>query len=250
MVLDEFARDVSMPGGNGSQVPSKKSSTAEVDAFLAKVRSAPAARPAGGRGRLLFALDATASRQPTWDHAARLQGEMFTETAALGGLEIQLCFYRGFGEFRVSPWLTELPPLVRLMTSVTCRAGETQIGKVLRHAINETRSRKVNALVFVGDCVEEDVDRLGRLAGELGVLGVPAFMFHEGGNPIAAFAFKEIARLTNGAYLRFDEGSAHMLRELLSAVAVFAAGGRPALEDSAGRRGGAVLRIAHQMKGR
>lgn len=239
-----------MAGGHGSGLPSKPPSSAEVDAFLAKVRSAPGAKPATGRGRLMFALDATASRQPTWDHAARLQGEMFTETAALGGLEIQLCFYRGFGEFRVSPWLTDSQPLVRLMTSVTCRAGETQLGKVLRHAINETRNRRVNALVFVGDAVEEDVDRLGRLAGELGVLGVPAFMFHEGGIPVAAYAFKEIARLTNGAYLRFDEGSADMLRELLSAVAVFAAGGRPALEDLAGRRGGTVLRIAHQLKGR
>lgn len=225
----------------------KVSSEQDVDAFLAKLAAAPNVKPADQRGRLIFALDATASRQPTWDHAARIQGEMFLVTAALGGLELQLCFYRGFGEFKVSQWLTRSQDLVRLMTSVNCRAGETQIRKVLSHAANETRRRKVSAVVFVGDCVEENVDRLGALAGELGVHGVPAFMFHEGHDARAAFAFKQIAKLSGGAYCRFDAGSAHALKELLRAVAVFAAGGRQALEDFASRSKGEVLQIVRQM---
>lgn len=229
------------------RLPTVKSSSAEVDAFLRKVAATPTRTEAGKRGRLLFGLDATASRQPTWDRASQIQAEMFSETAALGGLEVQLAFYRGFGEFKVSPWLAESSTLLRLMTSVFCLAGQTQIGKILRHAINETRKQRINALVFVGDCVEEDVDKLGTLAGELGLLGVPAFMFHEGQDPIAAFAFQQVARLTNGAYCRFDSTSAHVLRDLLNAVAVFAAGGRPALEDLAKRRGGEVLKIAHQV---
>ena len=93
------------------------------------------------------------------------------------------------------------------------------------------------------------MDRLGALAGELGLLGVPTFMFHEGADPIAQFGFKQIARLTNGAYCRFDANSAHVLKDLLSAVAVYAAGGRPALENLARKRGGEVLKIAHQVKG-
>ncbi len=209
----------------------------------------PTTRTAGQRGRLIFALDATASRQPTWDRAAQIQAEMFTETANLGGLEIQLAFYRGFGEFKVSPWLSQTGELLRMMSSVYCMAGETQIRKVLSHAVNETKQKRVNALVFVGDCVEEDIDRLGTLAGELGLLGVPAFMFHEGIEPVAEYAFKEIARLTNGACCRFDASSPNVLKELLSAVAVYAAGGRIALEDYAKKRGGEVLRIAHQVKG-
>ena len=231
------------------KLPTKKSSTAEVDAFLKKVAAAPATRTADQRGRLIFALDATASRQPTWDRAAQIQAEMFTETANLGGLEIQLAFYRGFGEFKVSPWLSQTGELLRMMSSVYCMAGETQIRKVLSHAANETKNKRVNALVFVGDCVEEDIDRLGALAGELGLLGVPAFMFHEGIEPVAEYAFKEIARLTNGACCRFDASSPNVLKELLSAVAVYAAGGRIALEDYAKKRGGEVLRIAHQVKG-
>ena len=229
--------------------PATKSSQVDVQAFLQKVAATPLNKEPGQRGRLVFAMDATASRAPAWDHAARIQGEMFTETAGLGGLEIQLIFYRGFGEFKVSPWLTQSSELLRMMTSVFCLAGETQIRKVLRHTINETKQKRVNALVFVGDCVEEDVDELGALAGELGLLGVPAFMFHEGDNPIAAFAFQQVARLTKGAYCRFDASSARVLRDLLSAVAVYAAGGRRALDDMAKKRGGEVLSIAHQVKG-
>jgi hypothetical protein len=233
-----------------TRLPVRQSSAAEVEAFLADLAATPRAGAAGGRGRLLFALDATASRQPTWDRAAHLQAEMFQEAAALGGLEIQFCFYRGFGEFRASPWLARSEPLLRMMTSVFCLAGKTQIGKVLQHAINEARRRPLAALVFVGDCFEEDVDRIGALAGELGLLGVRAFVFHEGGDPLAAFAFQQIARLSGGAYCRFDAGSAQALRDLLRAVAAFAAGGLPALENLANRSGGPVRRIAHQLRER
>ncbi|MDP6120583.1 MAG: VWA domain-containing protein [Rhodospirillales bacterium] len=231
-----------------SKLPSRKSSNADVATFLSKVAATPMNKRAGQRGRLIFALDATASRQPTWDRASRTQGEMFGATTSLGGLEIQLAFYRGFGEFRVSPWTAQSAELLERMTSVFCLAGETQLRKVLRHAINETGKQKVNALVFVGDCLEEDVDEVGHVAGELGLVGVPAFMFQEGADPIASFAFEQVARLTNGAHCRLDSSSAQTLRDLLSAVAVFAAGGRPALEDLAKRRGGEALRLVHQVK--
>jgi hypothetical protein len=233
-----------------ANLPSKKSSKTDIEAFLEKVARAPSSKAPGKRGRLIFGLDATASRQPMWDRAAQIQGEMFSETAALGGLDLQLAYYRGFGEFKVSRWVNDGEKLLALMTSVFCLAGETQIGKLLKHAITQTGKEKVNALVFIGDCVEEDVDRLGALAGELGILGVPVFMFQEGDDAIATFAFQQIAKLTGGACCRFDASSAHVLKELLSAVAVFAAGGRPALEDMASRRGGEILKLSHQLKGK
>ena len=204
-------------------------------------------KPAGERGRLMFALDATASREPTWDKACQLQGEMFRETAALGGLEIQLCYYRGFGEFEATPWLTSSNELLQRMTSVSCRGGQTQIEKVLRQAITQTRQKKVQALVFVGDCMEENVDRLCHLAGELGLLGVPVFLFHEGDDAVARGAFKQIAQLTRGAYCAFDASSAGQLRDLLQAVAVYAAGGRAALRDFSRQRGEIVQRITRQL---
>ena len=207
----------------------------------------PVVRAAGERGRLMFAMDATASREPTWDRACQLQGEMFAETSSLGGLDIQLCYYRGFGEFETSPWLSSSDALLERMTSVSCRGGYTQIEKVLQHAIEQTRQQKVQALVFVGDCLEEDADRLCHLAGQLGVLGVPVFLFHEGADVQAAKTFREIARLTRGAYCAFDAGSAAQLRDLLAAVAVYAAGGRKALQDFSHGRGDVVRQLTRQL---
>jgi hypothetical protein len=211
---------------------------AEVQDFLRKIAEAPNVRPAGARGRLIFAMDATASREPTWDRACHLQAEMFEQTAALGGLDIQLVYYRGYRECKASPWVSDSTQLLRRMTAVSCLGGYTQIARVLRHAIAETREKKVNALVFVGDCVEEDADELCNLAGELGMLGVPVFVFHEGGVASAARVLRQIAQLSGGAYCPFDAASARQLRELLSAVAVYAAGGRRALEDFGKRAGG------------
>lgn len=225
-------------------------SQAQVDAFLRDVAMVPSPRRNAARGRLLFAMDATASREPSWDQACAIQGDMFLETATLGGLEVQLAYYRGFREFKATPWIDSSAKLVRLMTGVACRGGQTQIGRVLGHAIAETKRQHVNALVFVGDSLEEDADGLNHLAGELGLLGVPVFVFHEGNDEAAACGFREIARLTRGAYCPFDASSARQLRDLLSAVAVFAAGGRRALEDYGRKKGGAVLRLTHGMRAR
>jgi hypothetical protein len=232
---------------DNDNLPTKATSD-QVSAFLDKVRQAPAVRPAGGRGRLVFAMDATASREPTWDRACHLQGEMFMETETLGGLEVQLVFYRGFGECKASPWVDSSRELVRRMTAVKCLGGQTQIGKVLAHTLRQTEKKRVNALVFVGDCMEEDVDTLCHEAGKLGIKGVPAFMFQEGNDPVATRAFKQIAKLTSGAYCAFDSSSAQQLKELLGAVAVYAAGGRVALEDFSRRNGGATRQITSQIK--
>jgi len=231
---------------NSKGLPTQRHS-AEIADFLDKLKQAPQ-HPGGGRGRLIFALDATASREPTWDRACRIQGEMFEATAGLGGLEIQLVYYRGFGECKASRWMTSAAELHRVMRSVHCVGGETQIERVLSHAIRETGKRRVNALVFVGDAMEEQVDRLCRLAGELGLLGVPIFLFHEGRDPTAAAAFKQMAGLSRGAYLSFDFASAGRLKELLAAVAVYAAGGYRALAAYGERKGGEVLQLTSQLK--
>jgi len=229
------------------KLPTRGESKA-VNTFLQTVSQMPVVKHDGERGRLIVAIDATASRQPTWDQACQLQGDMFKEAAGLGGLEIQLCFYRGYAEFSFSPWYATSAELLKRMTGVFCLGGLTQIGKVLRHAIKETKNKKVHALVFIGDCVEEDVDALSHYAGQLGLLGVPVFLFHEGNDPKAAFAFQQIAKLSNGACCPFDANSAEQLRELLRAVAVFAAGGRKALLEYGRGRAGPVASLTHQLK--
>jgi hypothetical protein len=222
----------------------------QVDEFLRRLAATPAPlRQPGERGRLIFAMDATASREPTWDTAMHIQSEMFQETASLGGLEVQLAWYRGFGEFRASEFLSDAKSLLARMTGVTCLAGRTQIGRLLKHAIAQAEKQKIAALVFIGDAMEEKIDSLGDLAGRLGLLGVRCFMFHEGRDAAAARGFQQIAKLTGGACCSFDAASPRQLRELLAAVAVYAAGGRRALEDYGRRKGGAVLQITHQMPG-
>lgn len=219
----------------------------ELGAFLRQVSETPRRGSAGTRGRLIFAMDATASREPTWDRAAQIQSAMFADTRALGGIEVQLCYYRGFREFDASGWIGDSPTLLARMNRVFCAAGLTQIGRVLEQAIAEAGRGRVNALVFVGDCMEEDRERLADLAGQLGLLGVPAFMFQEGRDPAAERSFRDIARLTGGAWCPFDAQSPGLLRDLLAAVAVYAAGGRPALTRYGQERGGAVLQLTRQL---
>jgi hypothetical protein len=237
------------PETTGSGAPaSAASSRAELDTFLSQVKALGPVATASGRGRLVFALDATMSRQPTWDQACVLQADMFREAAAAGGLDIQLVYYRGLAECRASPWTEAADRLGQLMSGIDCRGGHTQIGKVLAHARRENDKAKVGALVFVGDAMEEQLDDLCAGAGELGLRNVPAFMFQEGDDPVCEQAFREVARLTRGAYCRFAPGAADELGELLRAAAAYAAGGMKALARLQAQRSSGALRLLEQLK--
>lgn len=199
-----------------------------IDGFLEQVANttAPATRASG---KLIFALDATASRQPTWNEAMALQQNLFSATDAVGDLDVQLVFFRGQAECRATPWHTSGDSLLRAMRAVRCVTGQTQIGRILRHALRQARKQPISALVYVGDCCEEPLDPLAGLAGELKLMGVPLFAFQEGDDPQAQYAFKRLAALSGGAYARFDLGSSRRLAELLSAAGSWARGGAAAL---------------------
>jgi hypothetical protein len=228
--------------------PAPASTRAEIDAFLERVGSLGPAAAADKRGRLIFALDATMSRQPTWDTACALQADMFREAASAGGLDIQLVYFRGLSECRASGWVAGSDKLAQLMSRIDCRGGHTQIGKVLGHARQENAKQRVQALVFVGDAMEEKIDDLCSAAGELGLLSVPVFMFQEGYDPIAESAYREIARLSGGAYSHFDIGAASQLGELLRAVAAYAAGGKKALAALSARQSGGARALLAQLR--
>jgi hypothetical protein len=219
--------------------------TSQLDTFLAEVKELASGGAGDGRGRIIFALDATHSRQPTWDTACHLQAEMFREVATAGGLEVQLVYYRGDAQCAASRWTTDTNRLTKIMTGIMCRAGHTQLRKVLAHAQKETKLLKVGALIFIGDALEEDPDEIIPEARELGRLGVPAFMFQEGDDRKVERVFREIAGVTKGAYCRFDPGAARQLAELLKAVAIFAVGGTAAL---AGRKDAGAVRLLCQLK--
>ncbi|MFK8082162.1 MAG: VWA domain-containing protein [Granulosicoccus sp.] len=221
----------------------------EVDAFLQAVKQTPPSALVQGRGRLVFSLDATASRQRTWDRAMSLQSDMFTNTRGIGELDVQLVYYRGYDECRASKWLRNADQVTGMMRKVTCQAGTTQIHRVLKHALAEAKQTPVQALVFIGDCVEEDVDQLGNLAGQCRLLNMPVFIFQEGSNGPASDAFKQIASLSGGAHCRFDESSAKALGDLLNAVAAYAAGGRQALQQLEQQGSGQARALLQQMDG-
>jgi hypothetical protein len=212
--------------------PARRASSQDIDRFLQQSRNI--SEFVAKQPRLLFAIDATASRQPTWNSASRVQREMFQATGELNSLAVQLAYYRGFNQFFASPWLTDSKQLAQLMAAVHCEGGHTQIARLLRHAMGEHRRLALRALVFIGDAVEESPDTLCDLAGQCGLLKLPLFLFQEGREPAVEKTFRSMARLSGGAWARFDSSSAATLASLLGAVARYAAGGRAALENSSG----------------
>lgn len=231
-----------------STTPVTSKGESDVSAFVEKVRGLPPVAKSSDRGKLIFAMDATMSRQPSWDRALSIQSDMFAETARIGGLDVQLVYFRGLSECRASKWVSNPTALAKLMTTVDCRGGNTQIGRALSHIKKEMRSTRVNAVIYVGDAMEENIDALCQTAGEIGLQGTPMFVFQEGSDGNAERCFREMAKLSRGAYFKLNEASAHLLRDLLSAVAVYAAGGRAALENHAKSKGGTSTLLLQQMK--
>jgi hypothetical protein len=205
----------------------------QIASFLEKVTA---------RARLAFIIDATASREQTWDMASQLQAQMFEEAGKISGLEVQLIYFRGAHECSHSPWTSDARELQRMMGRVMCEGGFTKYGKALAHVRREHEQRKINAVVVVGDAMEE---RPQELYDAIAGLGVPLFLFQESELPKVTEAFQEMARLTKGAYARFDPGSAKLLGELLRAVAAFAVGGLAALAD---QRTDSARKLLGQMK--
>ena len=230
-------------GSHGASRPlAPRAGAGAVAAFL-DAASLDAARrhpPAvdDGAPRLVFALDATMSRQPTWDLACRVQAGMFEAAAdAAGGgqgLRVQLVYFRGFAECAASRFVADPRALTGLMGKVSCRGGHTQIGRVLRHVRDVHRTEALRTFVLVGDAMEERLDDLCAVAGELGLLGIKGFLFHEGDDPVAVGAFREIARLTGGVAARFDAAAPGTLAALLRAAAAYAARGVEGLRLQAG----------------
>lgn len=184
------------------------------------------------RGRLIFALDATASRERTWAIARDLQTKMFQEVAPVGKLNVQLVYYRG-DECRASKWVSSGEHLAYLMNRIDCEAGRTQIGRVLDHAHRENQKIPVQALVFIGDAMEESIDVLARAAGKLGTQGVPIFIFQEGRNAAVRRAFRLLALKSGGAYFEFNPDkprAVEQLSEQLNAIGRLALGDVKALD--------------------
>lgn len=169
------------------------------------------------------------SRLPTWDRAMTHQSSMFDVVGRTVDLTVQLVYFRWLDECRASKWVINAGALRNLMLGIACLAGKTQISKILKHAVKETTEEQVSALIYIEDAIEEGFEGFFQKPVELGVRGIRCFFFQDGQDIIAGRGFREMARLTEGAYFQLGPGSASELAELLSAVALYARGGMKAL---------------------
>lgn len=184
----------------------------------------------GMRGNLIVALDATASRQGTWDQATHLTSQMFKAVAATGALSMQVGYFRGDSTCAFSAWKDDPLTLMHTMQKIVCAGGLTQIRKVLEHAAKENAKQKVSAMIYIGDHVEEHGgDTRDMIAGLAHKLTMPVFVFQEGDEEFAGEVFKDIARITNGKYFKFAPESLPQLADVLATIAKFAVGGTKAL---------------------
>ncbi|MDC0074244.1 VWA domain-containing protein [Alphaproteobacteria bacterium] len=201
----------------------------EVDKFISKLDLTPV-KKSSNKSRLFFGLDATASREHTWDAASHIQVNMFDVVSKLGGINIQVGCYRGYKEFLVSNWASHSSELISFMTKISCRSGHTQINRILSHILKESANNKVNASIFIGDSIEENPSEILKIGGKLSLLGIPLFIFQEGNNPLATEVFVSLAKITRGAHCNFDNNSPERLEKLLEAVAIYASGGKEAIK--------------------
>lgn len=210
-------------------------------------------------GRIIFAMDATGSRSHAWEAVSRIHRDMFSAIDTLGELEIKLIYFRGASECRASPWLKDQPTLLRLLGKVACEPGETQIERVLNHVSAENDKSPVHAVIFIGDSCEEPFSGIETKSEILGAKKVPLFVFHDtsgkgnllyGRNPETEKLFRHMAKSSNGAYMMLDTSSSKILSNVLQAVAIFATGGRRALEDYSKKKGvdESVLKLTAQLR--
>ena len=226
---------------NKKNLPAKK----DRSSFLDKVRSSKAisATPKQEiltraiahqeRPRLLFAMDATASREACWTIAKEITGAMFESVP--GELDVALAYHSGGRLQEMTPFSSEAKAFLDKVQAVRCSAGRTALNEILDKAAQASR---IKALIYIGDCFEEDPTEAVELAQQLKLKGVRCFIFHDTSSQAQGYdtraartAFEQITRITGGAILPFDETSPDLVKELLSAIALYAAQGIKALEQ-------------------
>lgn len=181
--------------------------------------------PAEERPRLVFGLDATASRSVTLRAAQRLTDSILT--ALPGSLDVNLAVHGGGRLHTFTHFTADVAQLRDMTSSLTCRAGGTRLLDILKRAL---KTRAVKVVLYIGDCFEESEADARRIADALCHRHIRVVILHEGPPPAA---FGEIAERSGGALLPFDTSAIDALADLCGAVAVLAVGDVEALETIA-----------------
>lgn len=188
------------------------------------------------KGRLIIALDLTSSRAESLRQAQKATTQMFDAIEAVGAVAVKLVYYRGDHECKAGAWHDDAEAITGAMLSLCCKAGNTQIARVLKLALAE--KEKPSGVVFIGDHCEDNPEELLNLAATLGKRSIPLFVFHEvvdhdsralDARPV----FERMAKLSGGVYSEFRPDSGAVMRELLSTVAAFSAAGHEGVKQVA-----------------
>ena len=200
---------------------------------------AAAAAPRG-RPRMVFAFDATASREAAWDAARQTTDAIFR--ALPGQLDVALAVHGGDRLHTFTAFLPDPAALRDKAASIRCEAGQTCLVDVL----DRTRgSADVRVCLYIGDVFEEDEGAAYAAADALRLRGCRVIVLQDGDDPRSARVFGEIARRTQGALLPFDADAIGKIRELLEAVSVLAVGGVRLLETKKRTLPGATLLLGY-----
>lgn len=196
--------------------------------------------------RLVFAADATASREEQWEAAKELTDALFS--AIPGGIEVALAVHGGGRLHTWTPFTSRPDKLRDLAARVKIQAGETRLLDVLRRTLEDPR---ISVVVYIGDRFEESRELARQVAKALKLQQTRLIILHDRGMGYdleiedAASVFAALAELTGGTVLPFDISALARLRELLAAVAVLAIGGTSMLAAKQETMPGARLLLQH-----
>jgi hypothetical protein len=200
------------------------------------------------RPRLVFAVDATASREPAWAAARQVTDALVK--ALPGQLDVALAVHGGSRVHTFTPFTSNAATLRDRAAGVACQAGMTRLLPILSASLKHPAVRVV---IYIGDVFEESVIQGRRLADNMGQRGTKLIVLHDTADPAArldAEVFWDLAKRTGGCVLPFNASASGRLRELLSAVAVYAVGGETLLQERARDLPGAIALLEHLGKRR
>jgi hypothetical protein len=207
-----------------------------------------------GNPRVLLVL-ANHGRSPGWNRAKVLQSQMF-DAAAGNGLEMKFAFYgpddaAGVRRCRITTrWITNPDDMVRVMDRAECNCGcYVYICDALGQAVKENEDRPMRAMIIVGDAFHDDPDGLDEAAisaNRLRRAGTRLFLIQQGDDPITARGLQYLAKVSGGAYFRFDPRTQEQqFSEMWEAISAYAAGGEEAVKATGGH---AATRVLEHLK--
>src|SRR5262249_42721485 len=211
-------------------------------------------KTAPGTPRVILALANFA--RSGWDRAKVLQRAVF-KAAAGSGLEMKFAFYGGDDAAGVrrcritTRWITDPDDMAAVMDRAECSCGcYVNIRDVLAQSVKEAEERPLRAVIIVGDTFHDDPDGLDEAAisaNRLRRAGARVVLVQLGDDLNTARRLQYLARVSGGAYFRFDPRTQErQFSEMWKAVSAYASGGEEAVKMTGGQAAPLLLQHLKQ----